>query len=192
MNSESKNRIGLRTAGLIVGVSLTAMTILSALIFPSLKNSPAHMSGILIIIMLDLVIAWGLYVLLEPVNKDLSLLMSIFRIVFASVFAVALSQLGTPESFYLIWDIALALIGIHLIILGYLAYKSGFLPRILGILVLVAGIGYAVDTFLKFFGVGFTISTFTFVGEVLFGLWLLFMWRKIPSRESLVNSKKVF
>ena len=64
--------------------------------------------------------------------------------------------------------------GLWLMPLGLLVFESGFLPKLLGILLAIAGAGYAIDsaTQLLFPDVT-TISQFTFVGEVLFTLWLL-------------------
>jgi hypothetical protein len=64
--------------------------------------------------------------------------------------------------------------GLWLLPLGSLVFKSGFLPKVLGILLIIAGGGYVVDcvTQLLFPGLA-TISQFTFVGELLFPLWLL-------------------
>lgn len=60
--------------------------------------------------------------------------------------------------------------------MGYLIFKSEFLPRFLGVLLIVAGFGYLADLILFFLfpGVGVTVSEFTFVGEVFLLLWLLF------------------
>jgi uncharacterized membrane protein YfbV (UPF0208 family) len=46
-----------------------------------------------VVAVLDLVVAWGLYVLLEPVSKNLSMLAAWFRLVYAAVFAIALNPL---------------------------------------------------------------------------------------------------
>jgi hypothetical protein len=48
------------------------------------------------------------------------------------------------------WLIGLVFFGLHCLLLGYLVYRSGYLPGILGILLMVAGIGYLVDSFANF------------------------------------------
>ena len=65
--------------------------------------------------------------------------------------------------------------GLWLLPLGYLVYKSGFLPKVVGILLIVAGVGYVADviTFLLVSTVDVVVSEFTFVGELLLLLWLL-------------------
>jgi hypothetical protein len=59
--------------------------------------------------------------------------------------------------------------------LGCLVFRSGFLPRVLAIPVVIAGAGYLFDssTQLLFPGIA-TISQFTSVGELPLPLWLLF------------------
>ena len=63
----------------------------------------------------------------------------------------------------------------HLLPLGILVYQSGFMPKIVGILLMVACFGYLVDvfTFLLIPGFEVVFSEFTFVGEVVLLLWLL-------------------
>lgn len=65
--------------------------------------------------------------------------------------------------------------GLWLFPLGYLVFKSGFFPRILGILLMIAGVGYVFDSFAHFIfpGIKFKMAAFTFIGEVLFLLWLI-------------------
>jgi hypothetical protein len=70
--------------------------------------------------------------------------------------------------------------GTWLIPLGYLVFKSGFLPRILGILLLIDGIGILI-WFLQFFLFpGYEIITYpglaaSFIAEFSLSLWLLIM-----------------
>ncbi|MTI30115.1 DUF4386 domain-containing protein [Xanthovirga aplysinae] len=65
--------------------------------------------------------------------------------------------------------------GLWLFPLGKLIIKSNAIPKLLGILLIIAGIGYLIDCFILFFlpELEFKITTFTFIGEVLFPLWLL-------------------
>jgi hypothetical protein len=69
--------------------------------------------------------------------------------------------------------------GLWLVPFGLLVYKSGFIPRLLGVLLILAGIGYTLDsfTFILFPGyraftmpVAFTLSG---LGEVSTIFWLL-------------------
>jgi uncharacterized protein DUF4386 len=74
--------------------------------------------------------------------------------------------------------IALAQIfwGLWLFPLGWLVFSSRFLPRWLGILLLIAGFGYLVDFFTAamYPASGLKLTQFTFIGELLFPLWLIF------------------
>jgi hypothetical protein len=154
----------------------------------------------------DVVIAWSLYVLLAPVNRSLSLLMAWFQLVYAAIALagivnlVAVYQLLTnPDyltafgsgplraqvllslhSFRYTWQMALVLFGIHLVLLGYLIFRSGYIPRILGILLIINGLGWMLDSLGPYLlpnaNLGFTFITF--FGEIFLMLWLLIRgWR---------------
>ena len=78
-------------------------------------------------------------------------------------------------SFYDGWEIGLAVFGLHLITLGYLFLKSGYIPKLVSILVIIAGLGYMLDSFGNIVIPQYAVSvaTYTFVGEVLLIFWLL-------------------
>jgi hypothetical protein len=119
------------------------------------------------------------------------------RISYAAIFAIAIGQLvgvlrlvgdgavGTDRSdtevmlkvdaFHDIWNVSLVLFGAHLLLIGYLAYRSGVIPKFIGILLLVAGLGYLVDSFgaILIATYSFQVSTITFLGELLLMIWLL-------------------
>lgn len=63
--------------------------------------------------------------------------------------------------------------GLWLFPMGYLVFKSGFLPRILGILLMIGCFGYVIQSFAAFLGYNVSIIFFTSWGELLFLLWLL-------------------
>jgi hypothetical protein len=57
--------------------------------------------------------------------------------------------------------------------MGYLVFKSGFLPRVLGILLMIACFGYVIQSFAAFLGYNVSLIFFTGWGELLLLLWLL-------------------
>ncbi len=71
--------------------------------------------------------------------------------------------------------IAVIFWGLWLFPLGYLVFKSGYIPRILGVLLIIAGFGYLNDFFKFFLFPNFDATIFQFMafGEMLFPLWLL-------------------
>lgn len=71
--------------------------------------------------------------------------------------------------------------GLWLFPLGYLIFKSGFFPKFLGVLLIIAGFGYLIDfaLFFLFPGVSVKVSEFTFIGEVVLIFWLLFKSKSI-------------
>ena len=142
-----------------------------------------------------------LYKLLKPVNKNHALIMVVLALV--SIPITMLNQLNqlavlillsgadylavypTDQLHALVLlfldlselgvNIAQIFWGLWLFPLGYLVFKSGFLPRILGVLLMIGCFGYLIDSFAFFLLPDFdaTISQFTFIGEVLLPLWLL-------------------
>lgn len=166
-------------------------------------------SSFVIMVVFDVVLAWALYILLKPVNKDLSLFSGWLRLVNSTIFGVALynlfsvlyvlrsgkyvnvfasGQLHAQVLLYLnafnnIWLIGLVFFGLHLFILGYLVYKSGYIPKTLGILLVVASIGYLTDSFANFLLSNYADYEDIFllivvvpgiIGELSFTFWLLF------------------
>lgn len=73
--------------------------------------------------------------------------------------------------------------GLWLFPLGYLIYKSGYFPKIIGIPVLIAGFGYTLGSFLKLLTPDLktflSILDFMDFGEIIFILWLVFRGVKL-------------
>jgi len=142
----------------------------------------------------------ALYKLFEPVNKDWSLIMVAFALVSISIGMVSLlflyaaplllssngySALFTTDQWHaqvlffinlqMLGDKASQILTVWLLPLGYLIYKSGYFPKLLGILIVVAGLGYVTD-FLIFFllpNLNWQVAGFAFLAELPFPLWLL-------------------
>ena len=142
-----------------------------------------------------------LYQLLKPVNKTFAALMVIFALVGVSIsmlnelnhFAVLLlssgagyltafkaDQLNALVMFFLelrkYGTYIPQILSFWVLLLGYLVFKSGFLPRILGILLMFGGLCYTAAAVLFFLFPNFDtviLGLFAFIGEALFYLWLL-------------------
>jgi hypothetical protein len=147
-----------------------------------------------------------LYELLKTVNKNQALLMVVLALAPVPIamlnqlnqFAVLplLSSADYPQVMFFLnlhhQGVLIAQIfwGLWLFPLGYLVFKSGYIPRILGVLLIIAGLGYLIDSFGTFLSpnYGLTISMFTFIGEVLFLLWLLIKGVKEQKSDLIVAS----
>jgi len=142
-----------------------------------------------------------LYKLLKPVNKGHALLMVVLFLVsvpiamlnelnhFAALLlssgADYLTGFGADQAQALVpllldlheYGIMIAYIfwGLWLFPLGYLVFKSGFLPRVLGIYVMISCFGYLIDfaTFLFWPNLGVAVNMFTGWAELVLCLWLL-------------------
>jgi hypothetical protein len=158
-----------------------------------------------------LLTAWALYVLLKPVNQNIALLFLLFNLVgvaiqcFSDLFLFA-GQLVLSGGDYLRvfqadqlpalgmlslvlykngFMIAQIFYGAWLFPLGYLVYKSGFLPRVLGIVLMVHCATW-VMTALQFFlfprlqAITYISWPLGFVAEFGLTLWLLIMGAKEP------------
>ena len=66
-------------------------------------------------------------------------------------------------------------IGLWLAPMGYLAYKSGWFPRALGVLLIVGCVCYLVDTFTAFLvpDVGKSIHSFIFIPAAIAEIWMV-------------------
>jgi hypothetical protein len=162
-------------------------------------------------------LALALYQLLKPVNKSHAVLMVVLALLSVPIgFVNEVNHLavlrllsgadylepftsvqlhGQAMLFLDLWDsgilVAQVFWGLWLFPLGYLVFRSGFLPGLLGILVMIGGGGYLFDVVVTmlFPTIDVTVSQFTFVGELLFPLWLLFkgvnvgQWQQVTLTE---------
>jgi len=155
-------------------------------------------SDILAPLVLILVVLF-LYKLLKSVNKNMAWLMVIFLMLGVPIALLsklnqfAALQLLSGADYLTVFTTeqlqALALLflrlhdrggtiafifwGLWLFPLGYLVFKSGFLPRILGVLLMISCFGYLINSFAIFLGYTVNTGLFGALGEVLFILWLL-------------------
>ena len=147
----------------------------------------------------NIFLALALYQLLKVVNKNMASLMVIFSLIGVSIAMLneltqlAVLQLLNGADYLKVFPAeqlqALAYLflrlhtqgvnisqifwGLWLFPMGYLVFKSGFLPRIIGVLLIIACFGYVIQSFAAFLGYNLSIIFFTGWGELLLLLWLL-------------------
>jgi hypothetical protein len=145
------------------------------------------------------------YVLLRPVSRDLARLALLFNLVSIAVEASgrlylisALAVLRGAETLTMFepgqlhalaylslqahgrgFSISLLFFGCVCLVLGYLLFRSGYFPKLLGVLMQIAGLGYLTDGFALILSPAFHALIFpasllpAFVAELSFCLWLL-------------------
>jgi len=153
-------------------------------------------------VLTDLVVAWALWVFFAPVDRRLSAIAAWCRVVYAVAFGIAVTSLASAANalgagsnpsgpvqreamaditrFQDIWALSLGLFGVHLLLIGLLAFRSGYVPRWIGALVAISGAGYVIDTIGGLFsGYSLEVGAVTFVGEVVLMIWLLVRGRSV-------------
>jgi uncharacterized protein DUF4386 len=180
----------------------------------------------LVVFVIEVALAAVLYVLFRPVNRTLALVMAFARLAMVTILGLnllnmftALQLLTSPQyaiafeksqvqalAFMFLnaqhygYALGMVFFGLHLGVLGFLVYRSGFLPRILGILMVVSALGYLADSFTKFLvpqpadALAMIVVVTALIGELPLTLWLLIKgvnverWRQramaSPTRET--------
>jgi hypothetical protein len=150
-------------------------------------------------------IAMIYFFLLRPVSKELNMLATFLRLISIAVQAVAVLNLVTalfplgnsavlraftPAQRYAMTNFAirahgqgfgaaLLILGFCFVVHGYLIFRSGFLPRVLGVLIEIAGVCYLTNSFAMLVAPAFQGNIFpfillpAFVAELSLCLWLI-------------------
>jgi hypothetical protein len=167
----------------------------------------------------DIPIMLIIYILLRPVNKNIALLALLFNLVQTAVLVAnklnlvaALLQLESADylkavdpnqlhaQMYLSlklhdigFGIGLIFFGFTCLVNGYLIFKSGYLPRTIGVLIQIAGLCYLTNSFALLLDPEFAQIIFpailipAFIGELSFCLWLIVKGVNVPKWNRRVN-----
>jgi hypothetical protein len=161
-------------------------------------------TGELIAFLSDVAVAVLLYVLLRPVGKTLSMAAAAFRLTGTAVYGVNLlnqmavllllggggygssfgvGQIHALAGFFmdlhgLGYDLGLVFFGVHCVLLGYLLLRWAKAPGALGVLMVLAGMGYLVGSLTAFMFPAYSeavawVYAAPLIGELAFSVWLL-------------------
>ena len=156
-----------------------------------------------VVVLLEIVVVILLYRLLKPVSTTLSLVAACSRLAmtviqginllaaflvllllsgaaYLTVFtpdqvdALGLLVLNAHAEVVLIWGL---FFGLHLLVLGHVVYRSGYVPRLVGVLLILAGVCYLTQSFGTILVPAYS-GLFTSVGllsvvEIALPVWLL-------------------
>jgi Domain of unknown function (DUF4386) len=164
------------------------------------------LAGEAAVALIEIALAGVLYALMRPVSRALSLAAALARagegvvmaagnVVTGILTLVMVSGAGYLAAFGIEQRDALALafqevndqvvllwglfFGLHLVLLGVLVHRSRFLPRLVGILLIIAGAGYLMQSFGVLLAPGLSgvldvaVLVLAVPGELVFALWLL-------------------
>lgn len=147
----------------------------------------------------DVAVAWLLYLLLAPVNRNLALLAAFFRITYVATYVPAVlanvmvlpllhqhlqqAAMVAVRTHDPAWAISLVFFGANLAIVGYLIARAPVNVRWLAVALELAGACYIINSFTIFLAPPVHALLYPwillppFVGEVSLTFWLLFTHR---------------
>ena len=146
----------------------------------------------------DIALSLTLYILLRPVRNDLALLAAFFGLVSTTLFGVAemfyfgasvivrsagfspdernALALLSLKAYGYGGEVFMALYGIAALIRGYLIYRSRYLPKFLGVLLMLAGVGFVIKNFTLVLAPAYASDIFLlpmFLAALSMTLWFL-------------------
>jgi hypothetical protein len=177
-------------------------------------------AGYLVEVMCDIALSLILYVLLRPVRKDLALLAAFFGLVGTAVFAAAelfylapsliLGGAGYLKTFSPDQLNALALLSLKLfayggamftvfygvawVLRGYLIFRSGYLPKFLGVLMTLGGLAFITRNFALVLAPAYAPGSLLLLmlpGGLSLTMWFLVKGVDVPKWEAKASAGRV-
>jgi hypothetical protein len=193
--------VGIRRASTAAGIALLLLAILSGfgqfaavqhlVVENNAVKTAAKIAGsktlfrlgiasLLVAAALDIVVAWGLFKVFEPIAQLAGVLRLLPGASGVAKNGLPSQVLSAVHMYNDIWSAGLVVFGVHLVLLGVLVYRAVYAPRILGVLLVIAGLGYAIGGFsVVLFPPGTNVAAYTFIGEVVLIFWLLLRGRRV-------------
>jgi Domain of unknown function (DUF4386) len=169
----------------------------------------------------DITLALIMYALLKPVSRELSLLAAFIGLVGTALFAFAelfyfappliIGGAGYLKTFSADQLNGLALLslkfygyagmiftayyGMSWLIRAYLIFRSGYLPKFLGVLMAIGGLGFVVRNFLLILAPRYAsdvLLMLMFPGGLLLAVWLLVKGVNLPKWKAKVSAPAAY
>lgn len=142
--------------------------------------------GYLLVLTLDAIIGLALYVVLKPANKNFALLTAVFRLLYVCVLVIGLLclivEIIDVYNYASIKLLGYLFFALHIFVLGYAVFKAAYIPKSLGILLVVASFTYII--FFVDFDLPKTLGILTMLtmlmAELLLSIWLIVKRNRLP------------
>ena len=141
----------------------------------------------LIILALDATIALALYIVLIPANRILASLSGNLRLLYVIIMVISVLALAfqfIDVSSYGTWKlIGYLFFTCHILVTGFTVFMSGYIPRIFGVLLIIAFFSYVLAFYVSFLvpeALLLIFMLFMIIGELSLSLWLLLKGAKLP------------
>lgn len=175
-------------------------------------------AGDLLMLLSDVALAVVFFVLLRPVNNILSMMAAVFRLTQAALIGSSLVNLfytlnllhsadlmtvvGAEQLMIFLnahaigYSVAMIFFGVNCLLIGYLVFQSGYFPKVLGILLVIAGVAYLSDSFAQVLLTDYAAYKALFesvaiplavVGELAMALWLLIRGINVQAHEQRIR-----
>lgn len=149
--------------------------------------------GYLIVLSLDAVIALGIIIVLKPANRPLAYLSGNLRFLYVvlgvtSVLALAFHLIDV-EDYGTLKLIGYLFFTSHIFVTGYTVFISGYIPRVFGVLLMLAFISYILAFYLSFLvpeAVLMIFMLFMIIGELSLSSWLVLRSAKLDEMVKAV------
>ncbi len=151
--------------------------------------------GYLLVLALDSTIGLALYVVLKPANKNRASLTAVLRLLYAFTLVIGLFclvfQFIDVYGYASIKLIGYIFFALHIFVLGYSVFKSGYMPKSLGILLVVASFTYIVF----FVDLNLTealqviIMLTMLFAELLLSIWLIVKRNSLPENSVVIKKE---
>lgn len=146
-------------------------------------------TGYLLVLALDSIIGLALYVVLKPFNKNLALLTATLRLLYAGIligglFALVIHVVDVFE-YAAIKLFGYIFFSLHIFVLGYSVFNSGYIPKILGVLLIIASFTYIVffiDLHLSEIIEVIVMLTMA-IAEFSLSIWLMVKRSRLPANS---------
>ncbi|MGB3367167.1 MAG: DUF4386 domain-containing protein [Acidaminobacteraceae bacterium] len=162
------------------------------------------------IIITDLIVSLSLYIFLKDIDKKVSAFAAFLRLAYTLLLTLSATKLVSVNkltlnvseaneslarevmsllsAFEKVWSYGLIIFGVHLLLVGLVTYKSRYVPKLISILLIIAGLSYTLLNLM--YGVLPQIDSYTkilemilvlpmTIGELAFAIWLLIKGRKL-------------